>query len=69
MIISMLFLYFLVFWIVNFLFFSYRLEKDRWNTFEAEVMSDVSGWEVGKSVYNSERWVPERAGSKYRTFT
>ena len=25
---------------------------------EAEVMKDIPGWEVGKSVYNSRKWVP-----------
>ena len=25
---------------------------------EAEAMKDIPGWEVGKSVYNSRKWVP-----------
>ena len=29
-----------------------KLEKER------EVMKDIPGWEVGKSVYNSRKWVP-----------
>ena len=25
---------------------------------EAEIMKDVPGWEVGKSVYNTDKWIP-----------
>lgn len=25
---------------------------------ETMIMKDVPGWEVGKSVYNSSRWIP-----------
>ena len=25
---------------------------------EALIMKDVPGWEVGKSVYNTEKWIP-----------
>merc|ERR1712130_238299 len=42
----------------------YRLDMDRWNQFEAEAMSDVEDWEVGKTCYNTERFVPVRAGSR-----
>lgn len=25
---------------------------------EAEIMKDVPGWTVGKSVYNTDKWIP-----------
>ena len=44
--------------------YSYRLDVDRWNAYEAEVMSDVEGWEVGSTVYNTDRFMPQRVGSR-----
>ncbi|KAK8827258.1 NADH dehydrogenase (ubiquinone) 1 alpha subcomplex 13 [Blastocystis sp. ATCC 50177/Nand II] len=36
----------------------YCAEEDAKLKKEAEVMKDIPGWEVGKSVYNSRKWVP-----------
>lgn len=34
------------------------MEEDAKLKKEAEVMKDIPGWEVGKSVYNTRKWVP-----------
>ena len=41
---------------------SYCAREDARLKKEAEVMKDVPGWEVGKSVYNTRKWMP---GSQY----
>ena len=38
---------------------TYLSEKQKFLDKEAEIMKDVPGWEVGKSVYLTKRWVPE----------
>lgn len=41
-----------------FLLISYCKYMDQQLKKEAEAMKDIPGWEVGKSVYNSRKWVP-----------
>jgi hypothetical protein len=36
----------------------YQKSRERWDKWEAEVMSDVKGWEVGKCVYKTREWMP-----------
>jgi hypothetical protein len=36
----------------------YQTSREKWEAFEAEVMSDVEGWEVGKCVYKTRKWMP-----------
>jgi hypothetical protein len=37
--------------------FSYCEQKAKFVSMEAKIMSNVPGWEAGKSVYHSERYV------------
>lgn len=32
--------------------------REKWEAFEADVMSDVKGWKVGKCVYKTRDWMP-----------
>ena len=34
----------------------YQEDREKWNAWEADVMSDVAGWEVGKCVYKTRDW-------------
>jgi GRIM-19 protein len=36
----------------------YQADREAWEKWEAEVMSDVPGWEVGKCVYRTRDWMP-----------
>ena len=36
----------------------YQHQRDEWEKWEADVMSDVEGWEVGKCVYKTRDWMP-----------
>ena len=38
----------------------YQRNREEWDAWEAEVMSDVPGWEVGKCVYKTRGWMPPR---------
>lgn len=38
----------------------YQKDREEWEAFEADVMSDVEGWEVGKCVYKTRKWMPPR---------
>lgn len=44
--------------LLPFLLNSYCKYMDQQLKKEAEAMKDIPGWEVGKSVYNSRKWVP-----------
>lgn len=35
----------------------YQKSREEWDAYEADVMSDVEGWEVGKCVYKTRDWV------------
>lgn len=46
----------------------FQTERERWNAWEAEVMSDVEGWEVDKCVYRTREWVapkPKLGAAEY----
>jgi GRIM-19 protein len=36
----------------------YQAARQNWEAWEADVMSDVAGWEVGKCVYRTREWMP-----------
>jgi NADH dehydrogenase (ubiquinone) 1 alpha subcomplex subunit 13 len=44
----------------------YQQQRESIEAFEADVMRDVPGWEVGKCVYKTREWMPPRP--KYGAF-
>lgn len=44
----------------------YQSQREAVEAFEADVMSDVDGWEVGKCVYKTREWVAPKP--KYGAF-
>lgn len=38
----------------------YQYQRGLMEAYEAAVMSDVEGWEVGKCVYKTREWMPPK---------